>query len=144
MNRIAFAVLVAAAASADAPKLPSTEEMLAADPQEAKFNPITVPGLPPGAVAAPIAVNPETKAPIGYTRVPAKYHFPRHWHSQTEYSVLISGSAMFEMGGKPYELVPGSYVVIPAKTEHELTCGAASDCLLLTRRAGPADFNFVK
>ncbi len=144
MNRIAILVVLAGAAAADAPKLPSTEEMLAADPQAAKFNPVTVPGLPPGPLSSPIAVDPASKASIGYTRIPAGYHFPLHWHSHAEYSALISGSATFQMDGKPYQLVPGSYVVIPAKTKHELSCGAAADCLLLTRRAGPADFNFVK
>ena len=57
---------------------------------------------------------------------------------------MISGSATLLLDGKPHELVPGSYVVIPAKTHHELDCGASGECLLLTRRAGPMDYNFVK
>ena len=57
---------------------------------------------------------------------------------------MISGSAALLLDGKPHELVPGSYVVIPAKTHHELDCGASGECLLLTRRAGPMDYNFVK
>ena len=64
---------------------------------------------------------------------------------------LVSGSTMgawvhilLLLDGKPHELVPGSYVVIPAKTHHELDCGASGECLLLTRRAGPMDYNFVK
>jgi quercetin dioxygenase-like cupin family protein len=143
MNRIVLALL-ASAALADAPKLPSTEEALVADPTQAKFNPVTVEGIPPGPMASPIAVDPATKASIGYAKIPAKYDFPKHWHSQTEYTVLISGSAIFTVDGKPHEMVPGSYIVIPAKAQHELHCGGASDCILLTRRAGPTDYNFVK
>jgi len=144
MKRIAIVLVLAAAARADAPKLPSTEEGLVADPQAAKFNPVNVPGMPTGLMASPIAVDPASKASIGYTKIPAKYHFPAHWHSYTEYTTLLSGSGRFEMDGKPYEVAPGSYLVIPARTKHEFTCGAASDCLLLTRRAGPTDYNFVK
>jgi quercetin dioxygenase-like cupin family protein len=144
MNRIAILVVLAGAAAADAPKLPSTEDMLAADPQQAKFNPVTIPGMPPGPLGSPIAVEPATKASIGYARIPADYHLPLHWHSHAEYSVLISGSATLHMDGKPYQLVPGSYAVIPAKTKHELFCAAAAECLILTRRAGPTDYNFVK
>jgi len=137
-------LLLALAALADAPKPRSTEEMQMNDPQEAKFTPAQVPGLPPGPTVSPIAVDPSSKGSIAYARIPAKYHFPLHWHSYTEYTALISGSASFVLDGKPYELVPGSYFVIPPKTQHELTCGAAADCLLLTRRAGPTDYNFVK
>ena len=45
--------------------------------------------------------------------------------------------------GKRYELVPGSYAVIPAKAKHELTCGA-SECVTISRRAGPTDYNWSK
>jgi len=37
-----------------------------------------------------------------------------------------------------------SYVVIPAEMVHQFTCAAGADCLLLTRRSEPTDYNFVK
>lgn len=143
MKRIALLLFASAALAADAPKLPSTEGMLVADPQQAKFNPVTMEGVPPGAVTSPIAVDPETKASIGYAKFPPGFAFPKHWHSQTEYTVLLAGTATFEIDGKPHQLVPGSYVVIPAKTPHQLHCGS-TECLLLTRRAGATDYNWVK
>lgn len=144
MNRIAIFLVLASAALADAPKLPSTEEMLVADPQAGKFNLVTVPGLPAGPLASPIALDPASKASISYAKIPAGYHFPLHWHSHAEYTTLLAGSAKLEMDGKPYQVGPGSYFVIPAKTKHELYCGAGADCFLLTRRGGPTDYNFVK
>ncbi len=144
MTRIAIALLLASAAQADAPKLPAPDEMLAADPTAMTFKPVKLEGMPPGAAAAPIAVDPVSKASVAYAKLPAGYTLPMHWHSHAKYSAFISGSGVFTMDGKPYELVPGSYVVIPAKVKHMLKCGAGSDCLILTRRAGPTDYNWVK
>src|SRR5436305_1043386 len=139
---ILIALLAGAAFGADAPKPPSTEEALVADPGEAKFAPVTIPGMPPGAQGAMIGVDPATKGATTYAKIPAGFHFPMHWHSYPEYSVLISGSATLSIDGKSHELKPGSYFVIPAKAKHDLDCKA--ECLLLTRRGGPTDYNFVK
>ncbi len=70
--------------------------------------------------------------------------FPTHWHSATEHTVLITGKASFTVGGKTHQLVPGSYLVVRPKTEHGVTCGQGAECVLLTRRAGPTDYHFVK
>lgn len=148
MSRQAFAALIVAlfvsAARADAPaKPPSTEEGLAAHVAEAKWAPPKAPEIPAGAMASPIAVDPASGASIGYAKFPAGYAFPLHWHTATEYTVLISGKATFTVDGKATELVPGSYVVIPGKAQHMVTCAAGSECVLLTRRAGPTDYHFV-
>ena len=137
-------LLLAAAALADAPKPPSSEDKQVADPLQAKFNPVTMAGVPAGVQASPIAVDPATKGSIAYAKIPMKTHFPMHWHSYTEYTALLSGTATLTLDGKPYDISPGSYFVIPAKTHHALDCGTAADCLLLTRRAGPTDYNWVK
>ena len=144
MHKSILIAMLAGAALADAPKPPSTEEALVATPAEAKFAPVVLKGMPEGALGAMIGVDPATRGATTYAKVPAKYHLPMHWHSFAEYSALISGSATFTLDGKRYELGPGSYLVIPAKAHHELDCGAGSECLILTRRAGPTDYNFVK
>jgi quercetin dioxygenase-like cupin family protein len=134
-----------ARAQAQAPaKPPSTEDALVAQVATAKWVAPTVPGIPSGVLASPIAVDPTTGASIGYAKLPAGYVFPTHWHSHTEYGLLISGKGSLTVDGKTHELVPGSYFVIPAKVHHSATCAAGSECLLLTRRAGPTDYNFVK
>ena len=93
MHRSILLAVLAGAALADAPKPPSTEEALVADPADAKFAPVTVPGVPAGAQGAMIGVDPSTKGATTYAKLPAKYHFPMHWHSFAEYTALISGSA---------------------------------------------------
>lgn len=136
-------LLAAAAARADAPKPPSTEAALVAHLAEAKWAPPKAPEIPPGLMASPIAVDPGSGGSIAYAKLPAGYALPAHWHSATEYTVLISGKATFVVDGKTSDLAPGSYTVIPAKAVHQVTCAAGSECLLLTRRAGPTDYHFV-
>ena len=143
MRKWLLVLVLASGANAQAPTPPSTEDKLVADPSTAKFTPITVPGFAPGAEGATIGVDPNTKGPTGYAKFPAKYRIPPHWHSYAEYATVISGKATLTLDGKPHDLSAGSYVVIPAKTTHELTCGA-STCLVISRRAGPADYNWVK
>src|SRR4051794_36125770 len=116
------------------PKPPSTEEQLAADLATAKWMPASTPGIPPGAQLALVGVDPATGGATAYAKFPPGYHLPLHWHSHAEYTVLISGNASLTAGGKTHALAPGSYVVIPGKVQHELTCGPGAECVVLTRR----------
>ncbi len=143
MHKWSLILMLAASANAQAPSPPSTEEKLVADPTTAKFTPIAISGFAPGAQGAVIGVDPNTKGPTGYAKFPPKYRIAPHWHSYAEYVTVISGKATLTLDGKPYQLAPGSYAVIPAKTTHDLTCGA-SECLVISRRAGPTDYNWAK
>jgi quercetin dioxygenase-like cupin family protein len=138
-----LAVLLTAAA-AGAANPPSTEGPLVATVATAKFVETTMPGAPKGSQNAPIGVDPNTKGPTGYTKTPAGTGLPAHWHSHAEYTVLIEGKGTLTLDGKQHEVASGSYFVIPPKMVHHFICAQGADCLLLTRRAGPADYNFVK
>jgi quercetin dioxygenase-like cupin family protein len=135
------AILVLAAGAANAP---STEELLVVDVATAKFVDTTTRYAPKGSQNAPIGVDPATKGPTCYSKTPAGTGLPAHSHSFAEYTVIIAGKGKLNAAGKSYEAAPGSYFVIPAAVVHEFTCGAGADCLLLTRRGGPADYKFVK
>ncbi|HXN41604.1 MAG TPA: cupin domain-containing protein [Myxococcaceae bacterium] len=137
-------LFLAAGAHAQAPaKPPSTEDAQVAHVADAKWAPPKAPEIPAGAMASIIAVDPNSGASIAYAKFPPGYAFPPHWHSFAEYTVLISGKANFVIDGKSHQMVAGSYLVVPAKTQHQVTCGTGSECLLLTRRAGPTDYHFV-
>ena len=138
-----FFLTAAAYAQAPAAKPPSSEDAMAVNLADAKWAAPTLAGIPPGLLASPIGVDPKTGGAIGYAKFPPGYAFPPHWHSHAEYTVLLSGKATFTIDGKKHELLPGSYVVIPAKVQHDATCAKGSECVLLTRRAGPIDYNFV-
>ncbi len=139
-----FPLLFAAAALADAPKPPSTEEGLVANVASAKFADSTTPNSTKGMQAAVIGVDPTTKGATAYLKTPAGTGLPAHWHSAAEYTVLLAGKGTLTLEGKQHDVAPGGYVVIPAKAVHQFVCSAGTDCLLLVRRGGPADYNFVK
>jgi quercetin dioxygenase-like cupin family protein len=91
-----------------------------------------------GGAADPGAAN------IGYAKYTAGYVFPMHWHSAVETTTLVSGKGRYTISGKAYDLEPGGYIVIPAKAPHKFECNAGSECVVITRRPAPADYNWVK
>jgi len=140
-----FPLLFAAAALADAPPPPpSTEDALVAHVATAKFTESKTPNSPKGSQGATVGIDPNTKGATTYAKTPAGTGLPAHWHSFAEYTVFLAGKGTLMLDGKQQEVSPGSYVVIPAKMVHQFTCAAGADCLLLTRRGGPADYNFIQ
>lgn len=139
---VAAALLLGTVARSDAPKLLSPEDGQIAHLKDAQWNPPKAKEFPPGAMGAPIAVDPQTGASVGYGKFPGGAALPSHWHSFSEYTVLLSGKATFTVDGKSTDLLPGDYIVIPAKAHHRLSCAPGADCVLLTRRAGPTDYHF--
>jgi quercetin dioxygenase-like cupin family protein len=141
--RVLMMMLLSAAVAADAPKPPSTEEALVAEPGTAKFVDSTTPNSPKGSQQAMVGVDPNTKGATAYAKTPAGAGLPAHWHSAAEYTVLLNGKGTLTVAGKAQEVSAGAYFIIPAKTVHRFVCGSGGDCLLLTRRGGPTDYNFV-
>jgi quercetin dioxygenase-like cupin family protein len=135
--------LPAALALAADGKPPTMDELQVAHLKDAKFAAPKAPEIPPGAMGAPIASDPNGSN-VGYAKFPPGYTFPMHWHSAAEYTVLLSGKGQFTVNGKAYDLEPGSYIVIPAKAQHMAKCAPGAECVLFTRRAGPPDYNWVK
>jgi len=138
-----LAVIPAALAIAADGKPPAMEEAMVVHLKDAKWSAPKAPEIPPGAMGSPIASDPNGPN-IGYAKFPAGYTFPMHWHSATESTSLVSGKITFTSAGKSHELEPGSYIVIPPRTPHMARCAPGADCILLTRRSGPVDYNWVK
>jgi mannose-6-phosphate isomerase-like protein (cupin superfamily) len=133
-----FALLLAAGTPA------STEDTQVIHLKDAKFAPATMAGFPQGISNAPIGVDPSTKGGTGYGKLTAGTKLPEHTHNYAEYTVLISGHGTLTVDGKPQQIAPGDYFILAAKTPHSLTCKKGSDCVLLTRRAGPTDYHFTE
>jgi quercetin dioxygenase-like cupin family protein len=137
------ALLLATVTRADAPaKPPSTEDGRVVHLSDVQWTPAKLKEFPPGAMSSIIAVDPQTGGSIGYGKFPAGGALATHWHSFTEYTLLLSGKATFTVDGKPSELSPGDFIVIPAKVPHSLKCGAAAQCVVFTRRGGATDYHF--
>jgi len=145
----ALALAVALAAQADAPPapVPSVEDGQVVVFKDVKWSPLKIPeGAPitPGIMVSRVAGDGQTGPSLAYAKYPPGYVFPAHTHSFAEYTVSISGTTHFTMNGKTYTLTSGSYVVIPPKTVHSVTCAAGAECVTLIRRAGATDYQWVK
>ena len=136
-------VLPATLALAADNKPPAMDDQLVANGKDAKWNAPKLPEAPAGLMVSPIAADPGG-ANIAYAKYPPGYVFPMHYHSAVETTTLISGKGRYTISDKPYELEPGGYIVIPAKAHHKFECHAGSECVVITRRPAPADYNWVK
>jgi quercetin dioxygenase-like cupin family protein len=137
-------LLAAAVAIAADSKPPSTEDAQVAHLKDAKWAAPKLKEIPPGVMSSPIAGDPTSGGSVGYAKYTPGYVFPMHWHSATEYTTILAGKTRIVMDGKPYDLEPGSYIVIPGKTHHQFTCLAGAECVVMTRRGGPTDYHFVE
>jgi quercetin dioxygenase-like cupin family protein len=74
-------------------------------------------------------------------RLPAGSALPWHTHTQDSRAVIVSGALTVEAEGAPArELGPGGHAFIPGGHRHQVSCGAAAECLYLEQQPGAADF----
>ena len=98
---------------------------------------------PAGTRTAPQGVDPVTGGVTYYAWFPANGHFDLHWHTYDEYVVVVQGPVTIALGDDVHNLETGGYIVIPGGMPHYWDVPATGDAIILVRRAGPADFNFV-
>ena len=100
-------------------------------------------GVPVGVRTARVGIDPATGGVTYYAKFPACSHFDLHWHTHDEFVVVVQGAVTIELGAETHSLRLGSYIVIPGKMNHSWDVPEGDDVVILVRRAGPADFNFV-
>jgi mannose-6-phosphate isomerase-like protein (cupin superfamily) len=102
-------------------------------------------GFPVGVRTAKQGLDEVSGGITYFALFPAGSHFDLHWHTHDEYAVVVSGSLKIRLGDETHALEAGSYIVIPGSLEHSWTVTAdGDDAVILVRRAGPADFHFIK
>lgn len=106
-------------------------------------------GFPVGVRTQLIATDKSTQGITYYAWFPEGSNFDMHWHSFAEYAVVLQGNVFLNLAGKELSLKEGAYVEIPGKVNHSWNVpadkdGSSNNVILLVRRAGPADFHFVK
>lgn len=101
-------------------------------------------GYPVGLRTARLSTDPATGGVSYYARFPAGSRFDRHWHTHDEYVVVARGTITITLGEKVHTLGAGAYIVIPGKLPHVWDVPTGEDAVIFVRRAGPADFHFVK
>jgi quercetin dioxygenase-like cupin family protein len=148
MHRIArpaiLAVLYVTAMPADAVAQAPTEGPFVINFRDAEWGrPGNTPRFPKGVQTAQLGVDPDNGGPIYLARFPTGSHFDLHWHTNAEYVVVLQGAVTIVLGEETHALTPGSYVVIPERMNHSWDVPPGEDAVILVRRRGPADFNFV-
>ena len=128
------------------PSSASEQESLVFRPEDVQWTPPAegTGGFPKGIQTASLGIDPVSGGETYYARFAAGSHFEVHWHTYAEYAAVLSGKVKLTLGTERYSLTEGDYVIIPAKMHHEWKVDAGGQMLLLVRRDGPADFNFVK
>lgn len=138
------AVICLVALSADAAAQTQTEEPFVINFQDAEWGPPgNTPRFPQGVRTAQLGTDPDNGGPIYLALFPTGSHFDMHWHTAAEYVVVLQGAVTIVLGDETHALTPGSYVVIPERMAHSWDVPAGEDAVILVRRRGPADFNFV-
>jgi mannose-6-phosphate isomerase-like protein (cupin superfamily) len=102
------------------------------------------PRFPAGVQTAQLGVDPESGGPTYLARFPSGSHFDLHWHTHPEYVVVMSGAVTLVLGDETHSLRQGAYVVIPGGMQHSWDVPEGEAVVILVRRGGPADFNFVE
>ncbi len=123
----------------------SKYEALAIDLSEIEWGPAGGGnGFPIGVRSARQGIDPVTGGITYYAKFPAGSHFDLHWHTHDEFVVVVQGSVTIVLGNESHLVSTGSYVVIPGKLNHSWDVPAGEDAVIVVRRGGPADFNFVE
>lgn len=122
-----------------------------------KYDPLAIPlsdiqwgqagggnGFPVGVQSARQGTDPVTGGITYYAKFPAGSHFDMHWHTHDEFVVVVQGSVTIVLGEESHAVSTGSYIVIPGKLNHSWDVPeGGEDAVIVVRRGGPADFNFV-
>lgn len=129
----------------------------AEESSNSKYDPLAIPlaniqwgqagggnGFPVGVQSARQGTDPVTGGITYYAKFPAGSHFDMHWHTHDEFVVVVQGSVTIVLGEESHAVSTGSYIVIPGKLNHSWDVPEGTeDAVIVVRRGGPADFNFV-
>jgi hypothetical protein len=108
------------------------------------WQPLTVPGLPPGAEIAILRGNLDTGGSESILKLPPNYVMPSHSHTSDELYVWIKGAfTLISSKGIETEFNGPAYISFPGNAPHHgLKCGSKQSCLLYLRLSRPFDINY--
>lgn len=144
MKRISLYIVLAlvglfflGATEASAQKKMTKEAVLWAA-EDLKWEPLA--GAPPGVMSAMLRGNNTKGAYGGFTKFPAGFKAPLHYHTFETNIVVIKGGYTYK--GKTYG--PGSYLSIPGGDKHESGGVENSESIFFIQQPGAFDLNIVE
>jgi len=109
-------------------------------PEQAKF--VSSPSLPECYSLALERGDPKGSGSVTLVTMTSGCVVPTHWHSANEQATFTSGTGQIEMKGEqPQTVSAGTYIYIPAKHAHQLTC--KDSCTFYRMIDGPADIHYL-
>ena len=106
--------------------------------EDLKWEPLA--GAPPGVMSVMLWGDNTKGAYGGFTKFPAGFKAPLHYHTDATKIVVIKGAYTFN--GKKYG--PGSYVYVPAGVKHESGGVEDSESIFFIEQSGKFDLNIVE
>ena len=103
--------------------------------------------IPPGAKFALIEGPLNEAVPFTFrVKFPANYKIPAHWHPNIEHVTVLSGTLNSGTGDKldttkTKALTPGSFEIMPAKTNH--FAWTSEETVVQVQGVGPVDIHYV-
>lgn len=77
--------------------------------------------------------DPKEEAYGQLNRWPGGAEIPLHWHPFELHAVVLEGTLTVSVEGAPVkELGPGSYLRLPGRLAHVMTCKPGAECVFLT------------
>jgi quercetin dioxygenase-like cupin family protein len=125
------------AAEASSQKKMKKEAVLWAT-EDLKWEPLA--GAPPGVMSVMLWGDNTKGAYGGFTKFPAGFKAPLHYHTDATKIVVIKGAYTFN--GKKYG--PGSYVYVPAGVQHESGGVEDSESIFFIEQSGKFDLNIIE
>ncbi|MBA4313523.1 MAG: hypothetical protein C0417_12940 [Chlorobiaceae bacterium] len=97
-------------------------------------------GAPPGVMSVMLWGDNTKGAYGGFTKFPASFKAPLHYHTDATKIVVIKGA--YTYNGKKYG--PGSYVSVPAGLQHESGGVEDSESIFFIEQSGKFDLNIIE
>jgi quercetin dioxygenase-like cupin family protein len=97
------------------------------------------PGAAPGVQIAAVSGDPSKGPAHFFVKLPSGYSAPLHHHTPDHYTVVVSGTMVFNVDGQDYTLPAGSYFQFMAKKTHTTKCTDAAGCTLFVDARGKWD-----
>jgi quercetin dioxygenase-like cupin family protein len=118
----------------------SMQQPMVTSPAGANF--VTSPALPDCYSSVLERGDPKGSGSVTLVKLTSGCVVPRHWHSANEEVTFTSGTGQIEMaGGQPQTLSAGTYVYMPARHVHQVTC--KDSCTFYRTVDGPTDVHYV-
>ena len=93
----------------------------------------------PGVKLAAVQGDPSKGPSHFFVKLPAGFSVGPHHHNADHYSVVMSGTMVFNVDGQDHTLAAGSYFSFTGKKTHTTKCNDGAECVIFIDARGKWD-----